>query len=143
MFIGGQNFPHHVNTVVIGVGDSQRLGRHKHSEHGRLLLTDHKHYVLLEVRVEITGIDRVVDVALLDNRIARHSGFHFLSFDFLSQLPFANRIDSVIVRFKILNESIVEVRSRIRPENIPIVFKTGLQHKYPVVDRVQKFVVLI
>jgi len=42
------------------------------------LCTDHEHNILVEMRVEIARIDGVIDVALLDDREARHCAFHFL-----------------------------------------------------------------
>jgi len=95
------------------------------------------------VRVEVACVDGVIDIALLNNRITRHSCLDLLGLNFRSGLPFSYRVYGVIFRFKILDESVMEVRRRIRPENFPIVLYVSLQDKYSVVDLVQKFIVFV
>jgi len=87
--------------------------------------------------VEVAGIDGVINVALLDHRIARHGALDLLLFDTSSGLPLTNWIDSVVFGFKILDEAIMEVGRRIRPENIPVIFNVGLEHEDAIIDFVQ------
>jgi hypothetical protein len=77
------------------------------------------------VGVEVASVYGVEDLTLLCDGIAGHSRFHLFILNFRSVSPLANRIHGV-VRFKILNEFVMEEGSRIRPEYVPVILERSL-----------------